>query len=511
MESDISNDEIKQVLSRCAYNTKNLALTIFPEVFYAPFTKLHDEIFRLIDSGARRIAIAAPRGIGKTTIARTIAARKLLFNQCHFIVYVSNSSSSAEMQTENLKHELISNELVSKIFGPIKTKRADGVDESFSKRSWVSRNTIVYPRGSGQQIRGLVYHNHRPDLFIVDDLEDTETIENEEIRKKRKLWFHSDLLKATSRLDRNWQIIYIDTLKHEDALLEELIESSEWESVRLEICGDNYKSKCPEFMPDEEIAAELKYHREHGILDTFYREFRNIPISTEDATFMQKNFKYYTEAELKNNGAKNIENVLIADPAKSVKMHSAESAVIAVGISMTDNKIYFRDCVSRKMYPDELYDCIFDMRKLWNCHAVGIEVTGLEEFIKQPIKNEIIKRGPSESFEPVWLKARGGPAEGGKGKIKRIAALAPFYRQGYVYHNRECCGGLEAQLMGFPRSKKMDIMDAFAYIIEMMELGERYFEPVDDGSVEFGDPESEYKELEDDYDEPVQGWRLHGV
>ena len=55
----------------------------------------------------------------------------------------------------------------------------------------------------------------------------------------------------------------------------------------------------------------------------------------------------------------------------------------------------------------------------------------------------------------------------------------------------------------FPRSKLWDIMDGFAYIVEMLELGERYFEPPID---EEDDPEAEYKELE--YEEPVDNWRF---
>ena len=54
----------------------------------------------------------------------------------------------------------------------------------------------------------------------------------------------------------------------------------------------------------------------------------------------------------------------------------------------------------------------------------------------------------------------------------------------------------------FPRSKLLDIMDAFAYVIEMMELGERYFDPPDEDP---NDVESEYAELE--YDDLVENWR----
>ena len=68
---------------------------------------------------------------------------------------------------------------------------------------------------------------------------------------------------------------------------------------------------------------------------------------------------------------------------------------------------------------------------------------------------------------------------------------------------------MEQQLLSFPRSKKDDVMDALAYVVEMLELGERYFIPAEDGK----DIEDEYKDLkEDDYGsdtlKPIENWRF---
>ena len=125
--------------------------------------------------------------------------------------------------------------------------------------------------------------------------------------------------------------------------------------------------------------------------------------------------------------------------------------------------------------------------------------SSLEEFIKQPFLNEMNRRG--RFYEFVWLKARGGQNQQ-KGKEGRVAALAPFYRQGFVYHNRQCCADLEAQLLSFPKSRLWDIMDALAYIVEMMEMGGRYFQPPE----ELDDSEAEYDEL--DYEPAMDGWRV---
>jgi hypothetical protein len=53
----------------------------------------------------------------------------------------------------------------------------------------------------------------------------------------------------------------------------------------------------------------------------------------------------------------------------------------------------------------------------------------------------------------------------------------------------------------FPRSALWDIMDALAYIIELLELGERYFSPTED----LTDPEQEFRELE--YETSLKEWR----
>jgi len=492
------DSEIQDLMVECLKSTKKFAQTFFEERFHVPFSPLHDQIFDLIDSGEPRIAIAAPRGFGKTSIVGlALAAKKILFEQSKVLLFVGMGFDSACQQTENLKMELISNKLVRNAFQPIKARSAAGIDESFSKKAWVvSDRTLVYPRGSGQQIRGILYKNSRPDMLIIDDLEDPDTIENDDIRFKRKIWFHADLMKATSRVDKNWQVVYIDTLKHEDSLLEELIESPKWASLRLEACDDELNPTAPEFMPAIDVREEYDYHKKHGILDVFYREFRNIPISTEDAVFKSNYFKYYSEHgdRLKVHErtgqkeeliqANRLVNVVIVDPAKTVKLQSADSAVGVIGVDRQSRKIFVRDIFSGKVMPDELYNVMFEKVKEYNARVMAVEVTSLESFISQPIENEMRVRGVFPLYFP--MKAIGK-------KEARVATLAPLYKLGYVYHNQDACTKLESQLLGFPRSKYWDVMDMFAYITKVMDEMAYYFDP-DDMNDE--DIESEFTDLE---------------
>ena len=113
----------------------------------------------------------------------------------------------------------------------------------------------------------------------------------------------------------------------------------------------------------------------------------------------------------------------------------------------------------------------------------------LEQFIVQPIKNEMRVRGVTAQF----IELKGSTAA--QAKPKRVATLAPHYRHGYVYHNKAICGKLESQLLGFPRSKYWDVMDAAAYITKVMEMEQHYFDPEGFDEV---DPEDEFAELEND-------------
>lgn len=517
------DDQTKQIHSLCSVSTRMTAQAFFPERFYMPFSdKVHGKIFDLIDGPDNKVVIAAPRGWGKTSIvALALMARYILYDITGFICYINKSHDAASLQTENLRRELVTNRMIKHFFGNFRHRDAEKseFEETFSKKAWVAYNTLIWPRGAGQQVRGVLFKNDRPGLIVIDDLEDPEKVENPEIRKAWKRWLYADVIKAIPRLHKNWKIVYIDTLKHEDSLLQHLLDSPDWASIRLEACDDNFKSTAPNFMSDEDIMSEWNEHVNAGETDVFFRELRNLPISTKDSAFRTEYFHYYNvpndigkdendlalfDSDVQSNT--NIETVVILDPAKTVKIHSAESAIIGIGIDLTNARLYVRDAISEKMYPDEIYDALFGMALNLNARVLGIEDTSLNEFIRQPIKNEMFIRASKKKgrfYELIWLKARGGQG-GEKGKTLRVKELVPYFRGGYIYFNKACATikKLESQLLMFPRSKLWDLMDCLAYIIEMLELGERYFSPKSDPE----DIESEYDEL--DYEEPVENWRI---
>lgn len=487
------------LISHSSFSTKLFATTFLPSYFSRPFAKITDQIFEAIDGPAQKVVIAAPRGWGKSSIdGLAFPARNICYRLKSFIVHVSNTADDAMIKARNLKHALVTNDtqrgdIIPTVFGDLR-------GEPWGEKQFKAGDTFILPRGAGQQIRGLNFGGNRPDLIIVDDLEDAEAVMNEERRAKLKQWFFADLMNSVDRSSDNWKVVVIGTILHEAALLTQLLQDDTWQRISISLCGDDLKSNWPEYMSDEKVEELFTSYLNQGQADTFAREYQNRPISGLDAVFKSTYFKYYEPKALlhisagaESRGAasssewqdgRELESqegralqlsqreldeiffVTIVDPAKTVKLSSDDSAVITVGIDLIGHRIFFHDCTAGKMHPDELLDAMFEHVRLHNSRILAVEVTSLDEFIVQPVKNEMRRRNLHPQL--VELKARDK-------KENRVAALAPYYRLGYIYHNKAVSRKLESQLTSFPRSELWDVMDAFAYIIEVMELDERYF------------------------------------
>lgn len=499
---DYSKEELKELLIGPMLSTEKMAQMFFPHHVYRPFCGLHKQVFDILDDESiRACGLALPRGFGKTTLAGTVfAARKALFRDCHYIVYISSTFTKARNDLKTLATELQTNELLLKVFGNLKGMTwAEGSGEIE-----LSTDVKIEAKGAGSQIRGIKYKHHRPDLIIIDDLEDPESVQSEEQRAKLSEWFFADVMNSIN-LDKT-RLVLLGTILHQDSLLSNILKEKEeylknvgpfedskvkiaalrelFHTIRLEACDDNLRSNWPEYMSDATIQAKYKIYQQRGLLDVFFREMRNLPMSPDGAIFEVSNFQTYKEGTSNFSG---METVVIYDPAKSVNPTSDYTAIVGVSIDTKTNKIYVRDIVNKKLMPDEQYKEALDMADRLKTCNVGYEITSLNEFISYPFQTCAKTRGRYYNLIP--LKARGK-------KEDRIRALSPFYKMRYVYHNDSIAvrGPLEAQLMSFPRAKHDDVMDALAYCIEMFDLGERFFSYIDvEGTV----IEDEYKELED--------------
>jgi hypothetical protein len=276
-------------------------------------------------------------------------------------------------------------------------------------------------------------------------------------------------MKCVDNFSKKFKFIYIDTVKHDDSLMEELLGDPDWHSARLEACDDNLNPTCPSLLSKAELEREYDSHKRKGRLTIFYMEYRNSVIAPEEQSFTEDMFHNYDV--LDESLWTSCEHFVLVDPAKTVESTSADSAVVGVSVDYLKNRIYVRDIVAGKLYPNEVYSHAIAMALRLGAHTLGVEVTGLNEFIKQPLINELSTKGLLGKLEVVWLEARGGTKEE------------------------------SGQLLMFPRGKLVDIADCLSYAVELLEKGERYFTPPEEELPDYDADEAMYKKI--DYDEPL--------
>jgi hypothetical protein len=515
-EKDELSTEFDRIFVQSIFSTKNFGYSYFPDIFYAKCHSLLQQMLDALDGNDKNLLILAPRGMGKTSwILYGYCARQLLCGLVKFLVYLGNSSTLAIRATDNLKRALVYDKMIKDVFGEQNPQvlQSAGNSADFASAGWsLTNGSFIIPRGVGQQVRGLqmLIDNKvmRPQLIVIDDLESSTEVKSPEQRAKLKEWFFADLMKIETKYKSDCRIVYIDTLKHDDALAASLMKEPSWKTLILSVCDDNFKSNAPEFMSDAQIKAEYELHVRQDVEDVFFREYRNIPISTKNRAFKASDFRYYYECSngqvatissivstaLKDKFATgsvevstlgNVKenlytlnysenssssfittgtkmkayNIIICDPAKTQNIASADTAIVWITVTEL-GLLFIRRIICGKFNPTQIYEHIAKICSLSPIYRIAIEVTGLSLFVSQPFKQYMKDVGYSHLANSLIELAANRTK-----KEERIGWLSPYYQRHQIYHNIADHVGLEQQLLSFPSSKKLDIMDCTAWIV----------------------------------------------
>ena len=149
----------------------------FPDYCSLPPCEFHHEQYqemkRIEDKGGgETVIIAAPRESAKSTSWNTIyAANNAVYGKKRYIVLVSDSSDQAVDDLKQVKTALEENEYILEDFGRLQGKRIWRTDAILTKN-----DVLLVAKGSGKKIRGIKHRQYRPDLIILDDIENDENV-----------------------------------------------------------------------------------------------------------------------------------------------------------------------------------------------------------------------------------------------------------------------------------------------------------------------------------------------
>lgn len=158
------------------------------------FAWFHKEMFRITESYQHKLNVfMAFRGSGKSTILNLSNALWSILgkHQKKFVLIVSKTRIQSQSHFDNIKQELEENELLKHDLGPFQVTKEDWGAYTIEIPKYGAKIMCV---GANQNIRGLKYRDHRPDLIICDDIEDVTSFTDKAKIDLLYEWFMGELL-----------------------------------------------------------------------------------------------------------------------------------------------------------------------------------------------------------------------------------------------------------------------------------------------------------------------------
>lgn len=448
----------------------------FPHYIKAEPSTLHQWLFERLPRLARerrgvKLALAAPRGEAKSTICTQLfVIWCVVFEFYWMIPLVMDTFEQAAEMLEAIKAELESNPRLLMDF-----PEATGQGRVWQAGVILTRNNRkIRAAGSGKKLRGMRHGPHRPDLVVLDDIENDENVKSPEQRDKLQSWLTKAVLKLGAA-DDTMDVVYVGTVLHYDSLLARTLKNPLWERRTFKAIYD-----WPHRMDLWDQWEELLLNRGEGEADAFYlarqaemdqgavvswpamrplvrlmrirardghsafdSELQNDPLSDEAAPFAKVIFWVGENPRWIHFGA--------VDPSLGKQGNGRDPSAILVGGFDREHGVLdvVHAAIARRL-PDKIIEDVIEAQRRWLCLVWAIESVQFQEFFR----TELVKRS-ARSGVPVPAR----PVIPHADKALRIESLQPHVANGLIrFHSSQST--LLEQLRHWPKADHDDGPDA---------------------------------------------------
>lgn len=506
-KNEITLDEIYAAIRiRCARDFELFCTIFFGEYTKYPYNKFHKDCFEDYSKGrvVNFSCDGAPRGYAKSTV-------KVLFKPIHdicyglekYILFISATEPQAVQKLKDIRREIFNNEFLCDVYGiSFNTKKVGA--QSFEVTS-DSGQCLLQAVGAGTEMRGFRYGAYRPTKIILDDVEDSEEVQNEELRNKLEDWFKE----VVSKLGSNDTIIeVVGTVLHKDSLLKRLGKNpafrsriyksviswaedtklwEEWKSIYQNIENDKRAEDAAKFFeehkekmlkgsevlwPEKEPYDYLMRELVETGRRAFMKEKQNDPIGSEDSLF--DTIWWYREDEKRQGIVIERTGVFIPyndlysygaiDPATGVsKGKNIDFTCIVGGYKDLRGRLFLHRDFTRKAKPSEYIKHIFDFNDLMKFDKFVVEENLFRSLLLENIVREkrAIEIDRKAQGNKDWsIKVNFYEILNRDKKDKRIFTLEPKVNNGWILFNRALSEEFVNQFLDFPKADHDDAPDA---------------------------------------------------
>lgn len=395
-------------------------------------------------------AVVAPREHGKSTISSfAVPTWGACYKKKDFILFISANGDTSENFLAKVQKAIESPEIIED-FGVLRGKVWNANEICLRNGVWIACT------GWKSGLRGM-NKDTRPDLIILDDLEDKSTMESDSLKKKLELAFREEI----GRLGYyKTDYFYIGTLLDEDSLLARVIKDpawqvlfykcvksfperedlwDKWREIYRDILNPNRFEDAYKFyldnktdmdigvevlwpgrFPDAELRYKGAYYnimlaRETWGEDSFWKEDMNMPRQSGERIFT--NLYYWDEFP------ENLSLTLSVDPSEGV----GDFTSFTIGGKHKD-AVLVREGHILKVNHTKIIDFIVDkIRQYPNIAEIVIE-----ENLFKKMGTDLLK----ERLNKLRLNRRIHGVRNTKNKHFRIMAMEPYINGGRVLFNK---------------------------------------------------------------------------
>jgi predicted phage terminase large subunit-like protein len=416
-----------------------------------PTADFQKDILNHLDRDEQDLFVVAFRNSAKSTIVTTAFPVWALLGKLekHFIVIVCQTKEQSKLHMNSLKQELEANELLKRDLGPFKEESNEWNAGSLK---FTNTGAKIMIASLEQSIRGLRNSQSRPDLIILDDIEDMSSVKTRSNRNKTYQWLKGELIPAG---DRDTRLVIVGNLLHEDSLLKRLEEEVREEKLTatfmtIPLVNESGVSTWPGKYPTQkEIEDERK---KIGNEIAWRREYLLEIIPDDEAVIFKE---WITRYDKLPSQEEIVEIRVTIDPAVSLK-DTADYTAILTGITTGyggDMKIYLLPNPSNKRMtvPQLLEWC-----KEWQDIII-------QRFNKYPsfyVESVGTQKGVVQLLTHIGLMAYEVPSH--VDKRARLSLAGAHLQNGNILFPQKGCAVLEDQLLNFGVEKYDDLADAFS-------------------------------------------------
>lgn len=454
----LPNKIIDQMISdrKIRKNIAQASFLIFFHFYFAHYIKyktafFQKEIIRHLEENTEDLYLISFRNSGKSTIVTTAYPIWAILGklQKKFVVIVCQTKEQAKLHMSSLKQELESNVLLKRDLGPFKEESDEW---NVSSVKFTKSGAKIMIASLEQSIRGLRHSENRPDLFILDDIEDISSTRTRERRDKTYRWLKGELIPAG---DRNTRLVMIGNMLHEDCVLQRLKEEVEENKIDgkfmfIPLIDENNKSNWPGKYPtDKEIETEK---RKIGNEVAWRREYLLEIVSDYDQIIQKEWIHRYTELP------KKISSIRVAIDLAVSEKDTADNTAIIIGLTTG-----YGNTMCMYILPNPINEKMKITKTMEICKQLNSSLYSTYKIIPK----FFIEGGGTQKGLVDVIKDQGLDVEEVSPQLdkrSRLNAASIPLQSGKVFFPTKGCEELENQLINFPMEKYDDLTDAFSII-----------------------------------------------